>query len=262
MPKLNIVIDGTWLFRACGGGKVLSSKTERPDSAFSLNFAKLNDALIGHLKANDVDCDSCDNLFISTSIFNIPPDIRSWVDDDPLITLQQIEQVERGVFARQAFVNNALSAGYSNMAVFYPKVKRWTLKNLREGNFQEKQVDASVVALLVRSAVEHQKDYHAVITGDADIIPAIQVAYPEYTKNVLIVSTHPDELNAEHRQASFSLSNFNFDIPSFYLQDNVEKIIHGENIYRCAECNKVFVRPKPIPKNSRPYCINCHAKRT
>lgn len=262
MTKLNIIIDGTWLFRACGGGKVLSGKTEKPDSTFSLNFDKLNNAILTHLKDSGVTCDGFRNLYISTSIFDIPADIRSWTNDDHEITIQQIEQLERGSHARKKFIDNAIAAGYSDSAIFYPKVKRWTLKSLTDNRYQEKQVDASVVALLVRSAVENQTDYHAIITGDADILPAIKVAYPEYTSNVVIVTTHPDELSAEHRQSSFSLNNFNFAIEPFYIQDYVENIIHGNNVYKCSECNKVFVKPKPIAKSSRPYCTNCTVKRT
>ena len=47
--------------------------------------------------------------------------------------------------------------------------------------YQEKQVDTTVVALLVRDAIEHPDDCFALVAGDADILPAIQVAYPNYT---------------------------------------------------------------------------------
>lgn len=262
MVKLNIFIDGTWLFRACGPAKVLAGKTERPNSSFSLNFAKLDQALLQHVNQYHKNCEGFRDRYIATSVFEIPDDFESWSDYYDDVTQEQITKVKRGSFARDTFANKAIAAGYSSNAIFRPKMKLYILKNLQEQRYQEKQVDATVVALLVRSAIEHPKDFHAIITGDSDILPAIRVAYPEYTKNVVIVSTHPDELNAEHRQTSFSLSNFDFDIPPFYLQDYADKIIHGDNVYRCAECNKVFMRSNQIPTKSRPYCVNCYPKRT
>ncbi len=262
MAKLNVFIDGTWLFRSCSPSKVLASKTERPENSFSLNFAKFDQALLQHVNSHGGNCDGFRDRYIATSIFDIPDDFESWSDYYEDFTPAQIEQAKRGSYARDRFVNNAIDAGYSSDAIFRPRMKHYILKNLTEGKYQEKQVDATVVALLVRSAIEHQQGFHAIVTGDSDILPAIRVAYPEYTKNVVIVSTHPDELSAEHRQTSFSLNNFDFDIPPFYLQDHVVTIIHGENPYRCAECNKVFVRSNPIPQKSRPYCNGCYSSRT
>lgn len=141
-------------------------------------------------------------------------------------------------------------------------MKGWILEKLRAKRYQEKQVDATVVALLVRSAITGPEDVHVVITGDADVLPAIRVAYPEYSRNVLVATTHPDELAAERRQTSFSLSHFQFDIPPVYLQDNAIKLIAGAHVYSCAHCAKVFTRPKPIPKNARACCVPCNAKRT
>jgi hypothetical protein len=141
-------------------------------------------------------------------------------------------------------------------------MKGWILEKLRSKRYQEKQVDATVVALLVRSAITRPEDVHVVITGDADVLPAIKVAYPEYSKNVFIATTHPDELTAERRQTSFSLSNFDFEISPYYLQEHAEILMQGEHVYLCAHCNKVFSRPKPVPAKARPCCAPCHAKRT
>ena len=92
------------------------------------------------------------------------------------------------------------------------------IPKLEKGSYREKQVDSTVVALLVKSAITHPQDYHALVTGDADMIPAITTAFPEYTKNILVVSTHPDELDPKHRQSSFSYLDFSFDLPPFFLQ--------------------------------------------
>ncbi len=115
-------------------------------------------------------------------------------------------------------------------------------------------MDAAVVALLVRAAITKPGDYHVLIAGDSDLLPAIRIAYPEYTNNVIVASTHPDELKAGHRQTSFSLFDFDFKFKPFFLQDNADKIIGGQHVHRCAECGKVFTLTKPLPKLARPYC--------
>jgi hypothetical protein len=156
------------------------------------------------------------------------------------------------VFAKNHFVQAASNSGYSELAIFRPEIKSWIIPKLDEGSYQEKQVDTTVVALLVKSAITQPEDYQAVVTGDADMIPAIKVAYPEYTKNVLIVSTHPDELDSIRRQSSFSYFDFSFDLQPFFLQANAENIITGDYVYRCFECGKIFTTKNEVPQNRQP----------
>lgn len=262
MSALNIFIDGSWLFRACGPNFVLSSKTENPTKMFSLNFQKLNDSLLHHVKSNDSSCTQIGDAFISTSIFTIPNDLDDWPNQYRGLTSETIEKVKKGCFARNMFVQNAIASGYKDSAIFRPELKSYMCKRLQEGTFQEKQVDTTVVALLVKYAIIKPRDYHVIITGDSDILPAVKVAYPEYTNNVLIATSHPDELSAQHRQTSFSLSNFNFRIPPFYFQDHIVEIIHGAFPYHCSECHKVFVKDVPINRTARPYCNICARRRT
>lgn len=262
MKQLHIFIDGTWLFRVCQPEGTLSSKTENSDRSFSLNFNNLNTALLNHVKKSDGNCDSLGDRFFVTSIFDIPENVDSWPTENPDIVESDLERIKRGAYARNLVAQNALNAGYSEDAVFRPKLKHYMIQKLKDRTFQEKQVDASVVALLVRSAITKSNDYHLLITGDSDIIPAIKVAYPEYSKNVVIATTHPDELRAEHRQTSFTFNTMDFSLPPFYLQDHVKEIIHGDNVYECSQCHTIFVRPRPIPERSRPYCSECHQTRT
>jgi DNA-directed RNA polymerase subunit RPC12/RpoP len=254
--KLHIFIDGSWLFKACGANKVLAGKTESPEAPFPFSFEKLNSALLKYIQEKKPSCDRLGDIYFSTSIFELPANFDSWD-----IQQESIEIIKKGVYARTAFTKNAIDAGYSDKAVYRPKMKTWMVTNLQNGNYQEKQVDASVVALMVRSAIISSNDYHAVLTGDSDILPAIAVAYPEYTRNVVIVTSHPDELKADYRQASYSLNNFTFDVPPFFLQEHVINLMAGENVYRCTDCGKIFVRPKPIPSKSQPHCKNCFRKR-
>lgn len=261
MPKLNIFIDGTWLFRVCQPDGVLSNRTEYNTHSFKLNFDKLTDSLINHLRQQGKTVDIGER-YISTSIFSIPADLNDWPNENPDVTNEDIERVTRGVQAREFMVQNAITAGFSDAAVYRPRLRPFMIEKLKNRTYQEKQVDATVIALLVRSAITQGENYHAFITGDSDILPAIKVAYPQYSKNVMLVTTHPDELKAEHRQTSFSYTDFQFEIEPYFLQDHVGEIIHGQNVYECASCRKTFVRSNPIPNRRRPYCINCSHSRT
>ena len=262
VSQLNVFVDGSWLFKACGPETALAAATEWPERAFRLDFSRLDQALLGYAGEASPSCVALGERFISTSIFALPEDFDDWPAEYGSFTEDDIARTRRGVDARQHFVDGALAAGYSSRAVYHPRMKGWMLERLRTGQFQEKQVDATVVALLVRSAITCPDDVHVVITGDADVLPAIRVAYPEYSKNVVVATTHPDELLAERRQTSFSLGNFQFEIPPFFLQDHVADIMAGEHVYTCAHCHKVFQRSAPVPVNARPCCLPCHQTRT
>ncbi len=261
MPKLNIFIDGTWLFRVCQQDGVLSNRTEYDTQSFKLNFERLSNSLLNYLKSKGKDIELGER-YLSTSIFELPTDLNNWVNENPDVTTNDIERVTKGVQAREYMVQNAISAGYSESAVYRPKLRPFMIEKLKNKTYQEKEVDATVIALLVRRAITQGENFHAFITGDSDVLPAIKVAYPEYSKNVLLVTTHPDELRAEHRQTSFSYTDFQFEIAPYFLQDHVKEIIHGQNIYECSSCRKVFVRTNPIPVRKRPYCTNCSQSRT
>lgn len=262
MSALHVFIDGSWLFKGCRAERALALRTEWPSQAFPLSFKKLDSVLLSHVAKTASDCKSTGDRFISTSIFSLPDDFDSWPEQFDQFTTADIETTKRGVTAREAFVRGAIEAGYSDAAVYRPRLKGYMLEKLKIKRFQEKQVDTSVVALLVRSAITKPSDYHVVITGDADVLPAVRVAYPEYSTNVLIATTHPDELLAENRQTSFSLHNFKFEIPPLYFQDFAADLMDKPYVYTCKNCGKAFGRAKPIPKQARPYCKPCTATRT
>ncbi len=262
MSQLNIFIDGSWLFKQCAPEKTLAAHTEWPDKAFGLDFEKLNTALLKHSANARPHCDTLGERYLATSVFTLPDNFDEWPAEYEDVTAEDIARTRKSVHARERFVAAAADCGYSRDAVYRPKMKGWILRRLRERTYEEKQVDATVVALLVRSAITRPDDFHVVITGDADILPAIRVAYPEYSENVFIATTHPDELKAEHRQTSFSYSNLDFKIPPLYLQDEVATVMRGENVYTCMHCHKAFARLKPIPAKARPCCKPCDALRT
>jgi hypothetical protein len=256
MPRLNVFIDGTWLLVQCAANGSMANATDQPDHRFRFDFSKLNQALLAHSAAHGGACEEVGECQISTSIFTLPDDFDDWPNQYDDITAESVERVRRAVAAREAFVRQAVNAGYRTDAVYHPIIRDHIIRKLADRKYQEKQVDTSVVALLVRSAITRSADYHALITGDADILPAVRVAYPEFTRNVFLATTHPDELNPRHRQTAFALVDFAFEIEPFFMQnhDNAVKLIEGAHAYRCEECGSVFAMARPVPARSRPRC--------
>lgn len=265
MPKLNIFIDGSWLFKVCGPEGVMVRETVY--NKFIIDFNKLNKLILSHVSKVHPECSTIGDTYLVTSLFNIPSDIDTWTNKTIIdksdgskftILTEHIEKTNNNFCARELFVKSAVDAGYSDKTVLRPILKDWMIKKLEEKRFQEKQVDSTVVAMLVKYAITQRDDFHAVISGDADILPAISVAYPEFTKNVLLVATHPDEMDARHAQTSYSYSQFEFKIEPLFLQQNTMDIIKGNYVHRCVECRKVFITNNAIPKTKQARCYFCN----
>ena len=256
MGRLNVFVDGTWLLHQCSAGGSLAYATDDPEHRFALDFDKFNDALVHHVRNAGCDCEGIGQAYISTSIFSLPADFAEWPSRFDGISSDQIERVQYAVRLREQLVARAAGAGYLQDAVYRPPIRDYIIRKLADGRYHEKQVDTSVVALLVRSAITQQDDHHAVVTGDSDILPAVRVSYPEFTRNVFVATTHPDELRPSHRQTAFSLVDFAFDVPPFFLQnkDNAMKILEGAHVHRCEECGLIFAMPQPVPRGQRPRC--------
>ncbi len=257
MGKLNIIIDGSWLFRACCADQILSSRTIYPSVRFKLDFNKMNNALLEYTRGYEIKCIELGERYIATSIFKIPMDIDDWPNHHNEVNREDVVRIKKNIHARNSFVSDAILAGYCRDAVMEPELKGYILKKILNKSYSEKQVDTTVVALTVKLSIINREDSLAIITGDADIIPAIKVAYPAYSENIFIVTTHPDELKAHYRQSAWSLTDFNFKIPPYYLQDHVASLMCGEIIYTCPNCHMVFTQTRPIPNKSRSYCKKC-----
>jgi hypothetical protein len=253
MNKIHIFIDGTWFFKVCGAGAALANTTDSPTYSFKLDWEKFDCAIKEHISEKSSEDLEFGEKYIVTSIFDLPPDFDDWSNRFLDVAEEQLKKTKKVVHAKTQFTNNALAQQYKDDAVLKPRIKKWIIQKLSDGSYQEKQVDTTVVALLVKSAIINPHDYHAVITGDADMLPAIKVAYPEYTNNVVMVTTHPDELDSDKQHSSFSYFDFDFKIEPFYLQQNSEKIIGGF-AYKCVECGKVFSNQKEISKKYQPRC--------
>lgn len=262
MSRLNVFIDGSWLFKACAPERALSYRLEFSDRSFPIHFGKLNSHLLEHAKQNRRECDSLGSLFFSTSIFSLPDDLDTWADERDDISESDIGNVRRSVVARERFAEKAIAQGYSPDAIFKPRLKGWMVSRLKNMTYQEKQVDATVVALMVKHAITEPENTHVIVTGDADVLPAIRVAYPQYSSNVFVATIHPDQLAVEARNTSYELADFRYAIPPLFLDQGAAQIVDGDHVYSCAHCSKVFVRARAIPARARPCCSPCNQRRT
>lgn len=255
MKKLNIFIDGSWLFKVCKAGSALSKGTADSAYPFPFNFSGFISSLIEHVKGKtNTPTLKEGKLVFCTSIFDLPDDFDEWTQNNPEILPEKIALTKRLVHAKNEFCSKAKAAGFSDEAEFHVRMKPWIMTALDKDSYQEKQVDTTLVALLVKSAFDNPNDFHAIVSGDADMLPALRVAYPDYTNNVLVVTTHPDELDSEHKLSSYSYLDYKCDIDPFYFQMNLENIMDGNHKYRCNECHKLFSTQNPIPTNSLPRC--------
>ena len=272
MSKFHVFIDGSWLFNVCGPDKILASKMAK-NNVFRLDFKLFVDAIMNHINSQSTQCDSIGDCYNIISIFDLPSDFDTWVGkpydsanpSGGKITQDEIRKTKNAVSAREKFSQNALDAGFQKEAVLSVKMKEWIVQCLTTQKYQEKQVDTTLVALIVKYAIDKPKDYLAVVSGDADIIPAIKIACPDYTRNICIVTTHPDELKKKHRQSSFAYTDFSFNIPNLYLQDIVPQIVSrktNEHVYTCKHCAKVFLSASEITSKKQPFCQDCQKLRT
>lgn len=263
MSLVNFFVDGTWLFNQCRQDGALAHTTNRPQDRFELDLSKLTARICEHIRRSGKAVDGPGDRYFCTSIFALPADLDDWPRKYPGITPTMITRVRANVYARDAFAQGALRAGFDPAAIYRPELRDWILRRLASprDRYQEKQVDTTVVALLVKYAITRPEEYHVVLSGDADLLPAIRLAYPDYTRNVVVVTTHPDELKKEHRQSSFSFLDFSFDVPHLFLQDCSEDVLAGQHVYRCKKCSTVFPTASQISGRARPYCSSCLALR-
>ncbi len=141
MPAVHIIVDGTWLLIQAAAGQSLSN-TENPNGRFHLDFRKLNTALLQHVQKNGGSCDRIGNTYIACSIFQLPADFDDWPNQYLDLTSDNIEKTKRSVFARDAFVRDALAVGYSSDVVFRPPIKDYIVRKLASRSYQEKQIVA------------------------------------------------------------------------------------------------------------------------
>lgn len=246
MSKLHVFIDGSWLYKVVKG-QVFDRFVESPDT-FEIDFIKLNSLLLNHVRKYRVNCNEIGECHFVTSIFKLPPDFDAWVgkkiqlnQSSMIVQQSNINETRRNVKSREDFAHSALEAGYDPKDILRVGFQEWMLLCLidKQLRYQEKQVDTTLVALLMKSVFQNKDDCFALVAGDADILPAISIAFPEYTKSIFPVLTSLDERNGRNKQTSYKYFDFNFEIDTLILQNNVHDIMKG-NVHRCTECHKLF----------------------
>lgn len=264
MAKLHIFIDGSWLIKVCAPSGILAQKLLIPDQ-FRLDFNKLKSTIFNHISTSQPDCTEIGDCYFITSIFDIPADVNTWVGNivnSRPITQAQLDTTTRNVNMRQNYASRAIAAGFNTSGIIRVTLKDWIVRKLSDKKYQEKQVDTTVVALLVKYAITKSNDYFAIVAGDSDILPAIDIAYPEFTQKICWIANHPDQLDAAHRQTSFSFFQYKYAIPPLFLHDRVDSITEGRYIYTCPNCHKVFISPAPFPQNNQTFCSVCSRQRS
>jgi uncharacterized LabA/DUF88 family protein len=268
MSSLNIFIDGSWLFKACGRDGVLSNQTDYPDSSFRIDFSKLITLIGKHVRTRTDKKIRKGDFYMITSIFDIPDNFNEWPDKYQNITAEHVNSLKMNISTREKFVEKAINAGFKEGEDFIYRVnmKPYMVNKVIEGKYQEKQVDSTVVALLVKYAITRPSDYHVVVSGDADMIPAIKIAYPEFTSNVTFATIHPDQYDHRRNNSSVRISDLELDISPVYLDACVDSILQGDFVYKCSNSSckngrPVFVSNFEIPKNKLPYCRDCRGNR-
>lgn len=259
--KFNVYVDGTWLFNQCLPGRILANRMEFPENSFRLDFGRLLDLFVSELGTRVAENGNeptveIGSLYFYTAIFTVP--------DEPEPDWPDVSAIRRGSEFRRRFANDAIAAGFSDEGVFSVPLRTWIIEKLVDRRYQEKMVDTSLVARLVEQAITDPDRLHVMISGDLDMLPAIRTVVPSYTETVVLATTHPDQYVRGEAQSSFRLNQFDFRFEPIYLDQSVEKIAQGENVYRCSNqrCNRVFTRPRPIPAGRSPVCKPCNDART
>lgn len=252
MNRCHIYIDGTWLFKQCGG--ILAQKTFNKN--FFLDLGKLNQT-VSRILSNigSAQTLTLGGLWYYTSIFRNIPDY-----DKNGNSLAQMKQTS---LAKDHVVDSAKKAGYDTSGAFDVPLQHWMPKRVREKTYQEKMVDTALVARMVQSCLEFSNDYHVLVSGDLDMMPAVSLVVPNYLEKVVLLTTHPDQWDPNMQQTSRKLNDFHFKLGPFYLEDYAVEIMMGEYTYKCSNpgCNKLFSLPRPIPNGQRPFCIDCRQNR-
>ncbi len=261
--EFNVYIDGTWLFNQCAPSRIFANRMELPQAQerFPLDFSRLlnllAEELTERLGGNGVrrTVPTTGSLFFYMAIFDIPPDPDpAWGD---------IETIRRGSVARRQFAGEAIAAGFSPDGVFTVQLRGWIVNKVRERRYQEKMVDTSLVGRLVERAIAGDRELlHVVISGDIDILPAITTVVPDYTERVVLAITHPDAYDRAEAQTSFGLNEFRFEYEPIYLERDIGQLLPDYH-YRCSNrnCQRDFVRERPIPSGENPFCRSCRYAR-
>jgi uncharacterized LabA/DUF88 family protein len=263
-PKLHIFIDGSWLLKACKGD--LRSKCADAPSIFDLSFDKLQHCLLEYVKIKtDNNTIQVGDLHMVMSVFNMPakPNFLAGKYTDRFGKEHTVEQWQvtrtiNAIVERQNFIQKALDSGFSDGDILRSDLKRWSVNSYINGKLREKQADTKLAALMTKYAITRKNDYLAIISGDADMLPAITIAL-ESTKKVILATTHHDTKN---QNSSSLFADVEFSIPPLHLNNIAGDIMQGVHIYRCADCQLFYDAGRVIEEQKeQPRCAACKTKK-
>lgn len=253
MSKLNIFIDGTWLTQISKKGRDLSNNTIYSDSEFIIDYEKFNKALLNHVQNFDKNCNQYGELYFVTSIFSLD----NCFDLSKSFCKKDIRKIDNILDKQNVLINYINTCNYKEEGIHKTTLTPTVFSRLIDGTFNEKQVDTHVAVLLVESAMNNPNDYHVVVTGDNDIVPAIDTA-TKYSKNVFIATSINHDRPNSYISSYKQICDLDISIDPFYLENNIAKFMKGDNVYECSCCSKFFGRKNPIPKNADPTCTRCY----
>jgi hypothetical protein len=248
--RFNVYVDGSWLFHQCSRQGILADHTVTPEANFPLDFTKLVATIGEHFTpATEAAKLKPGELHYFTSLV----DLSALRGATPVVP----EWIERNVAARRSVLERAHAAGFDPTGTFAVPVSESVLARLIAGTYHEKQVDVALAVRLVERAIAKPQRLHVLVTGDLDMLPALQTISPTYTTSLALVTTHPDQFQRDRGQSSFQLNGFDFVAEPLYLEQVVNRIVEGEYVYTCAKCTKVFVRDTAVAALRSPWCTGC-----
>lgn len=80
-------------------------------------------------------------IYFLNQYFDLPENLDDWPNEHEDVSVADVDNVKHSTGARERFATHAIQAGYSEKAIFRPRLRGWMLAKLRERRFQEKQVD-------------------------------------------------------------------------------------------------------------------------
>lgn len=232
MKNIHLFVDGTWLFKTCKPGGFLAKLTATPEQRFKMDFQKFVGFVESELSDVLGSTICCGKKYIASSVFDIAglnPPIDKWPEayTDEGITPEMIVRFRNNITARTNFIDNAVKFGGFFYDANHESLKPHIVVAIANDDYREKQVDSKVQAELIDCGKENKLSaYYAVLTGDLDMMPALKKSYPEWSDNVILLTTEP---NYPDGVSSFDMVKFvneNFKYNAVFIDKHFSKFLH------------------------------------
>lgn len=251
----HIYVDGSWLFKQCGKQKSLSWRAfpkSKHEKIFFIDYSKLINLIINELRSTIKEDLDVGTLWYFSSVFSELTEIPG----------EDVQLILRENYAKKRIIDEVRKAGFNTDHVFEVPFKPWMIDAIKSKSYKEKKVDSAMVTYMADNFKNYENDYHAVVTGDLDVMPAIQRLMQSGIGKVILVTTKPHQWDITMQQTSWELANYPFSHGPIFLEDKVKSIMSGDLIYECVRCRDLFARRKAIPPLSQPLCIKCYTEKT